>query len=205
MAGVQIRDRAHEGLNHEKAVLLTGQDMVIFGSSNWTSPSSDSQEEHNYFATKPSITVWFRQQFERKWNNTAGQETKPFQPLPPTRPPISNRPLARQPCPQRRRSYWMPGRSRTCTTSISEPCRIRPCWSTISIWVPRSRRRRATIRASTSAAQHGLLLAGRGQDDGSPGARPGNLELCYGDCCAAAPSLATGLPQRDAGAWMGLC
>ena len=86
MAGVQIRDRAHEGLNHQKAVLLTGQAMVILGSSNWTSPSSDSQEEHNYFATKPSFTEWFRQQFERKWNNTAGQETKPFQPLPPDPP-----------------------------------------------------------------------------------------------------------------------
>jgi hypothetical protein len=86
MAGVQIRDRAHEGLTHQKSVLLRGQDMVIFGSSNWTSPSSDSQEEHNYFATKPSITTWFRQQFERKWNNLAGPETKPFQPLPPDVP-----------------------------------------------------------------------------------------------------------------------
>lgn len=87
MAGVQIRVRAHEGLNHQKSVLLKGQGMVIFGSSNWTSPSSNSQEEHNYFTTKGWMFDWFTRQFERKWNNQAGApETAPFAPLPPDTP-----------------------------------------------------------------------------------------------------------------------
>lgn len=87
MAGVQIRVRAHEGLNHQKSVLLKSQGMVIFGSSNWTSPSSNSQEEHNYFTTKAWMFDWFTRQFERKWNNQAGApETAPFAPLPPDTP-----------------------------------------------------------------------------------------------------------------------
>jgi hypothetical protein len=87
MAGVQIRHRAHAGLLHQKSVLLKGQQMTIFGSSNWTSPSSDSQEEHNYFTSKGWIASWFSSQFERKWNNLASsQETEPFQPLPPGSP-----------------------------------------------------------------------------------------------------------------------
>jgi PLD-like domain len=87
MAGVQIRSRAHEGLNHQKSVILKGQGMVIFGSSNWTSPSARSQEEHNYFTTKGWILDWFTQQFERKWNNLAGApETAAFTPLPPDTP-----------------------------------------------------------------------------------------------------------------------
>jgi hypothetical protein len=87
MAGVQLRQRAHEGLVHQKSVVLKAQNLAIFGSSNWTSPSSDSQEEHNYFARKASIVDWFRQQFERKWNNLTGiAETAPFAPLPPDIP-----------------------------------------------------------------------------------------------------------------------
>jgi phosphatidylserine/phosphatidylglycerophosphate/cardiolipin synthase-like enzyme len=87
MAGVEIRVRAHEGLNHQKSVILKGQGMVIFGSSNWTSPSASSQEEHNYFTTKGWILDWFTRQFERKWNNQAGApETQPFAPLPPDMP-----------------------------------------------------------------------------------------------------------------------
>ena len=69
-AGIPIKDRAHAGQNHEKLVLLYGQRMSIFGSSNMTSKSSDSQHEHNYFTTKPEIFTWFASQFERKWNNT---------------------------------------------------------------------------------------------------------------------------------------
>jgi phosphatidylserine/phosphatidylglycerophosphate/cardiolipin synthase-like enzyme len=87
MAGVQIRHRAHAGLTHQKSVLLKEQAMTIFGSSNWTSPSSDSQEEHNYFTTRPDFFQYFTDNFERKWNNTAGYvETEPFAPLPPDRP-----------------------------------------------------------------------------------------------------------------------
>jgi hypothetical protein len=86
MAGVQIRHSAHLGLNHQKSVQLRAQGMTIFGSSNWTSPSSSSQEEHNYFTTKPWIMQWFTDQFERKWNNLVALETQPFVPLPPDRP-----------------------------------------------------------------------------------------------------------------------
>ncbi|HSE96697.1 MAG TPA: phospholipase D-like domain-containing protein, partial [Blastocatellia bacterium] len=71
MAGVPIKQRNPNrlGLNHEKAVLLYGQGMTIFGSSNWTTSSSNSQEEHNYFTRKPWFLNWFINHFERKWNS----------------------------------------------------------------------------------------------------------------------------------------
>jgi hypothetical protein len=84
-AGVQIRIRNHQGLNHEKAVLLYGQGMTIFGSSNWTGPSSNSQQEHNYFTTKAWFFNWFVDHFNRKWNSN---ETQPFTPLPPDAPSL---------------------------------------------------------------------------------------------------------------------
>jgi len=95
MAGVEIKHRAHAGLNHQKSVILYDQDgntpadqtMVIFGSSNWTSASAAGQVEHNLFTTKPDITLWMIDQFERKWNNTGGiVENTPFVPLPPDAP-----------------------------------------------------------------------------------------------------------------------
>jgi len=86
-AGVQVRLDGHLGINHEKAVLLRGSGMTIFGSSNWTSPSSDTQREHNMFTTKQWIYNWVEAQFQRKWSNGAGySETKPFVPLPPDAP-----------------------------------------------------------------------------------------------------------------------
>jgi len=84
MAGVQIKMRKHLGLNHQKSVLLYGKTMTIFGSSNWTGPSSNSQLEHNYFTTKSWFFQWFVNQFERKWNSTS--ENQPFVPLPPDQP-----------------------------------------------------------------------------------------------------------------------
>jgi len=91
MAGVEVRHRRHAGTNHQKSVILHSQRMVIFGSSNWTSPSSSSQEEHNYFTTKSWIYSWFVNNFERKWNNSAGyEETEPFVPLAPGRPTYSS-------------------------------------------------------------------------------------------------------------------
>ena len=87
IAGIPIRMRAHAGLNHQKLVLLYGQHMSIFGSSNWTSPSDVSQEEHNCFCTDTSLFSWFTTMFDRKWNNSAGvTENSPFVPLPPTKP-----------------------------------------------------------------------------------------------------------------------
>jgi hypothetical protein len=86
-AGVQVRFDAHQGINHEKAVILRGSGMTIFGSSNWTSPSSDSQREHNMFTTQAWIYDWLHAQFDRKWTNSTGySETKPFVPLPPDVP-----------------------------------------------------------------------------------------------------------------------
>jgi len=84
VAGIPIKMRAHAGLNHQKLVLLHGQGMAIFGSSNWTSPSDKSQEEHNYFTDKSVLFTWLVNQFERKWNNSAGvTENKAFVPLAP--------------------------------------------------------------------------------------------------------------------------
>jgi phosphatidylserine/phosphatidylglycerophosphate/cardiolipin synthase-like enzyme len=86
-AGVPMRVRAADGENHEKLVLLYSQGTTVFGSSNFTSPSDNSQQEHNYFTKKTNIFTWFEDQFNRKWNNSAGyNETTPFVPLPPDTP-----------------------------------------------------------------------------------------------------------------------
>ena len=85
--GVEIMHRAHQGLNHQKSVILHSQGLSVFGSSNWTSGSAGSSEEHNYFTVKPWIFDWLSAQFERKWNNTAGSvEYTAFVPLPPDPP-----------------------------------------------------------------------------------------------------------------------
>jgi phosphatidylserine/phosphatidylglycerophosphate/cardiolipin synthase-like enzyme len=87
MAGIPIKMRAHAGLNHQKLVLLYGQMMSIFGSSNWTSSSDAEQEEHNCFCTDTAMFQWFTDMFERKWNNGAGVlENTAFVPLPPDKP-----------------------------------------------------------------------------------------------------------------------
>ena len=87
MAGVQVKMRAHQGLNHGKLVLLYDQVMSIFGSSNWTTASTSSQQEHNEFRKDATVFEYFRQQFVRKWNNKTGNsETAWFTPLPPDAP-----------------------------------------------------------------------------------------------------------------------
>ena len=86
---VEIRHRKHLGLTHEKLTILRGQGMTIFGSSNWSSASSDAQLEHNWFTRDPNLLAWSIDHFERKWNNTApngAQETEPFVPLGPAAP-----------------------------------------------------------------------------------------------------------------------
>ena len=84
MAGAQVKDRAHLGLTHEKLVLLHSQGMAIFGSSNMSVPSSDSQDEHNLFTTRSELYLPLVDQFNRKWNSAT--EYKPFTPLPPDAP-----------------------------------------------------------------------------------------------------------------------
>jgi regulation of enolase protein 1 (concanavalin A-like superfamily) len=86
-AGVQVKDRAHEGLNHQKSSILYGQHTLVFGSSNWTTPSAASQLEHNIFTTEDFYFDFFVTQFNRKWDNTGpSPETKAFVPLPPDKP-----------------------------------------------------------------------------------------------------------------------
>ena len=88
-AGVPLRWQGHDGANHQKLVLLYGQTLSIFGSSNGTTASAGSQHEHNYFTTKNAIFQWFAAQFDRMWDNTnsaRADETAPFVPLPPDQP-----------------------------------------------------------------------------------------------------------------------
>ena len=85
--GIQIRHRAHAGFTHQKNTLLYSQGLAIFGSSNWTSESNNSQYEHNYFTTKTWFFTWVKNNFERKWTNSTGNaETTAFVPLPPDLP-----------------------------------------------------------------------------------------------------------------------
>lgn len=92
VGGVKIRMRAHSGLNHQKSIVLHGQRIAIFGSSNWSSASDDFQQEHNYFVgNKPAMFTWFVDQFARKWANSSGHtETKAFAPLPPDTPKLQH-------------------------------------------------------------------------------------------------------------------
>jgi len=71
VAGIPIKWKVESSGQdmHEKAVILHGRDMAVFGSSNWTTSSSDTQREHNYFTRKPWFVDWFAAQFLRKWNN----------------------------------------------------------------------------------------------------------------------------------------
>jgi phosphatidylserine/phosphatidylglycerophosphate/cardiolipin synthase-like enzyme len=92
MAGIEIKHRAHDGLLHQKSAVFYVQGLTFFGSSNWTSPSANSQHEHNYFTKKSNFLTYFKNQFNRKWNNSTGNlETEDFVPLPPDKP-INNSP-----------------------------------------------------------------------------------------------------------------
>ena len=72
MAGVPLKITNHGGQNHEKSLVFYGQNLTVWGSSNWTSPSSNSQQEHNFFSTaavKPWFSQWFINHLERRWNS----------------------------------------------------------------------------------------------------------------------------------------
>jgi phosphatidylserine/phosphatidylglycerophosphate/cardiolipin synthase-like enzyme len=79
LAGVPIKWKRSDAVTdqdmHQKSVVLFGRDMTIFGSSNWTTSSSDSQREHNIFTQKTWFVDWFKAQFERKWNNLKNDGT----------------------------------------------------------------------------------------------------------------------------------
>jgi regulation of enolase protein 1 (concanavalin A-like superfamily) len=87
-AGIPMRVRNLAGQYHEKLALFYGQAITVFGSSNFTSASDNSQQEHNYFTNKNWIFLWFQDQFDRMWNNehAGAVETKDFVPLPPGAP-----------------------------------------------------------------------------------------------------------------------
>ena len=91
IAGIQVRQRAHAGLSHEKLVVLLGLGEAFFGSSNWTSPSATSQHEHNIFTTNSTIFNWAHDHFNREWYNLGpSPETEPFTPLPPDTPSLKS-------------------------------------------------------------------------------------------------------------------
>jgi hypothetical protein len=83
-AGVPLKITKHGGENHEKSMIFYGQNLAVWGSSNWTLPSFNSQQEHNFFSTaavKPWFFDWFVNQFERRWNSP--QEYRAFVPIGP--------------------------------------------------------------------------------------------------------------------------
>ncbi|MDQ3346833.1 MAG: phospholipase D-like domain-containing protein [Acidobacteriota bacterium] len=89
LAGGAIKHRAHPGLSHEKMTVLYGQTLSIFGSSNWTGPSANSQLEHNIFTKRQWMFDYGVEHFNRKWDNSnpvGSIETEAFVPLPPDRP-----------------------------------------------------------------------------------------------------------------------
>jgi phosphatidylserine/phosphatidylglycerophosphate/cardiolipin synthase-like enzyme len=93
MAGIPMKFTKHIGQNHEKSVLLYGQGISVWGSSNWTASSFNVQQEHNYFTTspvKPWFFQWFVNHFERRWNSP--QEYRAFVPLGPNVPVYHNPP-----------------------------------------------------------------------------------------------------------------
>jgi hypothetical protein len=88
-AGIPMKFTVHQGINHGKLAMLEGQRMTIFGSSNWTKPSANSQHENNWFTTQAFIWTYFQDFFNRRWNNSSpigAAETGPFVPQPPDTP-----------------------------------------------------------------------------------------------------------------------
>ena len=71
MAGIPVKwkDKSSGQDMHQKSILMYSRGLAVFGSSNWTASSSDTQREHNYFSKKPWFFQWFVDQFNRKWNN----------------------------------------------------------------------------------------------------------------------------------------
>jgi hypothetical protein len=86
-AGVPLKITRHGGQNHEKSLLLYGQGLTVWGSSNWSAGSFNYGQEHNYFSTssvKPWFFPWFQNHFERRWNSP--QEYRAFVPIGPGAP-----------------------------------------------------------------------------------------------------------------------
>jgi hypothetical protein len=111
-----MRTRINGGILHWKT--------MIYGSSNWTSASANSQEEHNYFARDAGGFTWLKNQFLRKWNNSTGiVENVAFVPQPPATPAyVGPANLLRQPASASRGSRAT-SRTRPTSTSVRRPIR----------------------------------------------------------------------------------
>jgi phosphatidylserine/phosphatidylglycerophosphate/cardiolipin synthase-like enzyme len=86
-----MRKRTHAGLTHQKTVILHGQQLVISGSSNWTTTSTmaGGQHEMNLFSmNRPEVYRDASAIFSRKWY--ASNHFAPFVPLKPTTPVITS-------------------------------------------------------------------------------------------------------------------
>jgi hypothetical protein len=72
VAGIPIKWKVDDSGQdmHQKSIVLYSRNMAVFGSSNWTTSSSDTQREHNYFTPKAWFVEWFKDQFLRKSENT---------------------------------------------------------------------------------------------------------------------------------------
>ncbi|HEX5429528.1 MAG TPA: phospholipase D-like domain-containing protein [Patescibacteria group bacterium] len=100
---IEIRMRAHYGLNHQKTVWLHGQHIVIYGTSNWSNASDDNQLESNFFTdTDPGdgfnnfLFDALQKIFVRKWYNTnpiGAIETVAYK-TPTLPPPVCEDPVA---------------------------------------------------------------------------------------------------------------
>jgi phosphatidylserine/phosphatidylglycerophosphate/cardiolipin synthase-like enzyme len=88
MNGVHLKMGTHGGNAHQASIVLHRLGEVIFGSSNWTTPSAIKQDEHNFFYSpglnKPWFFQWFVDQFNRRWNDATNYPA--FVPLPPDSP-----------------------------------------------------------------------------------------------------------------------
>ena len=207
MAGVQIKHRAHAGLNHQKSVILHDQDpapgnqtTVIFGSSNWTSPSAAGQVEHNIFTTKPYITSWFIDQFARKWNNLGGiVENVDFVPLPPDAPKNPVPAVGATNVSTTLRLTWFggpwahlydvyldtnPNPTTPIAINLAEPS-VEDCDQYLQL-----------LASGHAAYRHHVLLARRRQDDGAAGQAEPRLELQDSRMSATARRLQRRLPCR---------
>ena len=94
-AGIPVKQRKHDGLTHQKSVVLRGLREVIFGSSNWSPTAANVEQDHNLFTSTTCqsgrwcdvggwVFQWFAKQFDSKWAATA--EFEPFVALPPDAP-----------------------------------------------------------------------------------------------------------------------
>ena len=120
---MQVRLDAHQGIDHEKAVVLYGIGHCRFsarrtGPRRRATPSASTTISRR----RPWILTWIVNQFERKWNNQTGnskpspscrcRRTRRSTTGRPTAPPTSRRPAANA-------VAGTPASGRTTTTSTS--------------------------------------------------------------------------------------